>query len=71
MIEIKIGNLPLQGMKLLVKIAISRSLGESIILAPITPTALQPKFIIMVKACLPHEAHFLNKPSKLKATLGK
>ena len=43
--EINMGNLPLQGIKLLVKIAISLSLLESIILAPITPTALHPKFI--------------------------
>ena len=69
--DINIGNLPLQGIKLLVKIAISLSLLESIILAPITPTALQPKFIIMVRACLPQEAHFLNILSRLKATLGK
>ena len=36
------GNLPLQGTKLLVIMAISRSLGESIIRHPVTPTALQP-----------------------------
>ena len=41
-IAIKVGNLPLHGMKLLVMIAISRSLLESIILAPVTPTALHP-----------------------------
>lgn len=70
-IEIKIGNLPLQGTKLLVKIAISLSLGESMILAPITPTALHPKPMAIVKACLPQEAHFLNALSKLKAILGK
>ena len=40
---IKRGNLPLQGTKLLVKIAINFSLGESIILHPTTPHALQPK----------------------------
>lgn len=39
---IKNGNLPLQGTKLLVKIAINFSRGESIILHPITPAALQP-----------------------------
>ena len=32
----------LQGTKLLVSIAINLSLGESIILAPTTPAALQP-----------------------------
>ena len=39
---IKVGNLPLHGIKLLVNIAISLSLFESIILAPMTPHALQP-----------------------------
>ena len=41
-IAIKKGNLPLQGTKLFVRIAISLSLGESIILHPTTPAALQP-----------------------------
>ena len=36
------GSLPLQGIKLFVIIAIIRSRGESIILAPVTPTAPQP-----------------------------
>lgn len=39
---IRVGNLPLQGTKLLVKIAIKRSRGESIILQPTIPAALQP-----------------------------
>lgn len=38
-----VGSLPLQGAKLLVKIAIRRSRGESMIRQPITPAALQPK----------------------------
>lgn len=42
-IVISDGNLPLQGTKLLVRIAIRRSLGESIIRHPVTPAALQPK----------------------------
>ena len=42
-IEIKNGNLPLQGTKLLVSIAINFSLGELIILQPVTPAALHPK----------------------------
>ena len=45
--EIRVGKRPLQGMKLLVIIAISRSLGESIILQPVTPAALQPNPIAM------------------------
>lgn len=43
-----VGKRPLQGIKLLVKMAISRSLGESMILHPVTPTALQPRPIHMV-----------------------
>lgn len=39
---ISVGNLPLHGTKLLVIIAIRRSLGESIILHPTTPAALHP-----------------------------
>lgn len=41
-IVFKNGKRPLQGTKLLVSIEINRSLGESIILAPTTPAALQP-----------------------------
>lgn len=71
MIIISVGNRPLQGTKLLVKIAIRRSLGESIIRQPSTPTALQPNPIHMVRACLPQAQHFLKGLSKLNATLGK
>ena len=42
-IVIRSGNLPLQGTKAFVSIAINFSLGESIILHPTTPAALQPK----------------------------
>ena len=41
-IEIRKGNLPLHGTKLLVNMAMSLSLGESIILHPVTPQLLQP-----------------------------
>jgi hypothetical protein len=37
------GNLPLQGTKLFVIIAIKRSLGESMIRQPTIPAALHPK----------------------------
>ena len=70
-IVIKKGNLPLQGTKLLVKIAINLSLGELIILQPIIPAALQPKPMHIVSACFPEEQHFLKHLSKLKAILGK
>lgn len=61
----------MQGTKLLVKIAIKRSRGESIILQPTTPAALQPKPIHIVNACFPEVQHFLKHLSKLKAILGK
>ena len=54
-----VGNLPLQGTKLFVSMAIIRSLGESIILHPVTPTALQPKPIHIVSACFPQVFAFL------------
>lgn len=44
----KNGNLPLHGTKLFVKIAISFSLGEFIILHPTTPALLQPNPMHMV-----------------------
>lgn len=40
--DIKIGSLPLQGTKLLVMIAMKRSLGESMMRQPMMPAALQP-----------------------------
>ena len=70
-IEISIGNLPLHGTKEFVNIAINLSLGESIILQPETPTALQPNPIAIVSACFPQVLHFLNIPSTLNAILGK
>ena len=48
-IAINVGNLPLHGTKLFVKIAINLSLGESIMRHPVTPAALHPKPIHMVK----------------------
>ena len=66
-----VGNLPLQGTKLLVRMAMMRSLGESMILHPVTPTALQPKPIHIVRACFPQAQHFLKQRSRLKATRGR
>lgn len=68
---IKVGNLPLHGIKALVRIAISFSLFESIILHPTTPHALHPKPIHIVSACLPWAPDLLNNLSMLKANLGK
>jgi hypothetical protein len=70
-IAINKGNLPLQGVKEFVIIAINRSRGESIILAPVTPTALQPIPIQQVSACLPQAPHFSKQKSKLNAIRGK
>ena len=70
-IAIKNGNLPLQGTNAFVIIAINLSLGESIILQPTTPAALQPKPIHIVIICFPVQQHFLKKPSILNAILGK
>ncbi len=69
--EISKGKRPLHGMKLLVRIAIIRSRGESMIRAAITPAALQPKPMAMVSACLPWAPHRLKILSRLKATLGR
>ena len=60
MTAIKKGNLPLHGERELVITAIASSLGESIILAPVTPTALHPSPIHVVSACLPQALHFSN-----------
>ena len=68
---IKVGNLPLQGTKLLVSIAINLSLFELIILVPITPQALHPKPIHIVRDCFPLAQALLNNLSILNASLGK
>ena len=65
------GNRPLHGMKLLVRIATSRSLLESMIRVPTTPAALQPRPMHMESACLPHALHFEKMPSRLNATRGR
>lgn len=49
----------------------SFSLGESIILQPITPAALQPKLMHIVNACFPELQHLLKHLSKLNAILGR
>ena len=68
---ISVGNLPLQGTKAFVRIAIFLSLGESIILQPVTPTALQPMPIHIVRDCLPQLPHLQKGLSRLNAILGK
>ena len=70
-IAIRVGNRPLQGTKLLVIIAMSRSRGELMMRQLIMPAALQPKPIVIVRACFPQAQHFLKYLSRLKATRGK
>ena len=65
------GNLPLQGTKEFVRIAISLSRFELIILQPVTPTALQPKPIQVVSACFPQEFEQAKHLSRLNAILGR
>ena len=64
---ISIGNLPLQGIKLFVTVAISLSLGDSIMRQPVTPQALQPIPIAIVRPCLPCAPHFEKNLSRLNA----
>jgi hypothetical protein len=71
MMAISVGNRPLQGTKLLVRMAISRSRGESMILQPITPQALHPKPIHMLSDCLPCAQAFRKPLSRLNATRGR
>ena len=68
---IMVGNLPLHGTKLFVSIASSFSRGESIILHPTTPAALQPNPIHIVSACFPQALQHLNGLSRLNAIRGK
>lgn len=70
-IAIMVGNLPLQGLKQLVIMAISFSFLSFIIRHPITPQALQPYPIHIVRACFPWVPHFLKVLSRLKAILGR
>ena len=52
-IAINEGNLPLHGEKTFVKIAIIFSFFDSIILVPMTPHALHPYPMHIVKHCFP------------------
>ena len=70
-IAIKVGNLPLQGTKLFVTVAIIRSLGDSIIRQPVTPQALHPNPINIVRDCFPLVPDLAKNLSILNATLGK
>ncbi|MMZ68702.1 hypothetical protein D1872_314200 [compost metagenome] len=69
--RISVGQRPLQGTKLLVRMASIRSRGDSIMRVERIAAALQPKPIDMVRACLPWPPDFLNNRSMLKATRGR
>ena len=65
------GRRPLQGTKLLVRMAMSRSLGESMIRQPVTPAALHPKPIAIVRACFPQALQHWKGRSRLYAIRGR
>ena len=67
----KVGKRPLHGTREFVKIAISLSLGESMIRHPITPAALQPNPMAMVRHCLPQARQRLKERSMWNATRGR
>ncbi len=66
-----VGNRPLQGTKLFVRMAMSRSRGELMTLVAMTPAALQPNPIAIVSACLPCAPALLKRKSRLNATRGR
>ena len=68
---ISVGKRPLHGTKLLVRIASRRSRGESMMRVEVTPAALQPNPIAMVRACLPCAPALRKSQSRLNATLGR
>ena len=59
----RVGKRPLHGTRELVRMAISRSLGESMIRHPITPAALHPNPMAMVRHCFPQARHRLKERS--------
>ena len=69
--RISVGNRPLQGTMALVRMANSRSRGESIIRQPVTPTALHPNPIHRVNACLPQPPQQHMGRSSRKAIRGR
>ena len=68
---VRVGRRPLQGMKALVRMAMSRSRGLWMIRHPMTPQALHPSPMHMVRLCRPWAPAFRKKWSRLKATLGR
>ena len=69
--ERMVGKRPLQGTRELVSMAIRRSRLESMMRQPMTPAALHPNPMHIVRACFPQAQHFLKCRSRLNATLGR
>lgn len=61
----------MQGTRELVSCAVSRSRGESMMRQPVTPQALQPKPMHMVRLWRPWPPQRHMRPSRLKATRGR
>lgn len=70
-IAMRAGKRPLHGTKALVTVAIIRSLGDEIMRQPVTPAALQPNPMHIVRACFPQVPAFLKGLSRLNAILGR
>ena len=68
--RIRVGRRPLQGMKALVRMAASRSRGLSMMRQPMTPQALQPSPMHMVRLCRPLPPAARKKRSQAKAMRG-
>ena len=68
---ISVGKRPLHGTKQLVRMATSRSLGLAMMRQPVTPQALQPKPMAMVRLCRPQAPAARKHRSMQKATLGR
>ena len=66
-----VGNRPLQGTKQFERMATSRSRGLSMMRQPVTPQALQPKPMHIVRLCRPCAPAARKSLSRLKATRGR
>ena len=66
-----VGKRPLQGTRQFVTMATSRSRGESMMRQPVTPAALQPKPMHIVRACFPWQPALRKQLSRSKAMRGR
>ena len=65
------GKRPLHGTRLFVSIAMSRSRGESMMRQPVTPQALQPRPMHIVRLCRPCAPARAKQRSSTNATRGR